>query len=675
MSRAVTASGRTPGAWRVALACLAASCLAVWHISLLWLYRDTPWVMSGCLLAVFALVWISRGLARRAAPERRTGLMRAFARLDATGFLFVAFLLILLLVFHLGFERAASDGRSYFVLLRSAVMDHDFNLANDEAQFGGVGAAKYPIGAPMLWSPFYLLGHVWLKGLNLLGGNWRAEGYIYPYQRAIGLASLLYGFVGLVLVYRVLRRYFARNLATLSTLGICTTSFLVWYLTVDNSMVHGVSMFATTQCLFLWHRFRQGPERRHWLWLGAAAGIMTAVRWQDGVFAVLPVADWLWTSWRARTGGYGTRLRAIGLDIAAFGVAGLVVFLPQLVFWKAVFGSWVYLPTREHGFGPGWIPPFMVDVLVSSNRGLLSWTPVVTFSLVGLLLFARRHGRVALVLAAGVLGQVWVNGAVEIWWGGVGFGARRFSNSILVFAVGLASLLSAFQRFPLAAPAVGLAALLTFNTVFMLGYRDGTLTPTEGVTFEEVMHQLYERVGNPLSLPVGAYVAWRYDVGLAVYDRLRGRTYNNLDIDVGGPEDNRFLGHGWSGREQAPAYSFRWSDATTSTVLVPLKSNQDDYVIELEWGAFQAPGLPTQVVSIEVNGITVASLPVQPGLHTDRVGVPSRALAPHLNQVRFRYLHAKSPKEMGMSDDARPLAVAVSTIRFLRQVGAGRLAR
>ena len=38
-------------------------------------------------------------------------------------------------------------------------------------------------------------------------------------------------------------------------------------------------------------------------------------------------------------------------------------------------------------------------------------------------------------MAAGVLGQLWVNGAVEIWWGGVGFGARRFSNSMLVFAV------------------------------------------------------------------------------------------------------------------------------------------------------------------------------------------------------------------------------------------------
>ena len=46
--------------------------------------------------------------------------------------------------------------------------------------------------------------------------------------------------------------------------GICATTFLVWYLTVDNSLVHGMSMFATTLFLFLWHRFRRVPTRARW---------------------------------------------------------------------------------------------------------------------------------------------------------------------------------------------------------------------------------------------------------------------------------------------------------------------------------------------------------------------------------------------------------------------------
>ncbi len=653
-------------AWCLVLSLLVTACLVVWHVSLLWLARDTPWRLAAWLLVVLALVLVSRQLARRVTPTARSFLMRHAARIDTVGIVFIAFLLLLLLLFHMGFERAASDGRSYFVQVRSLVMDGDLDFANDEAEFGGHGAKQYAFGAPILWSPFFVAAHVWLSGLNLLGSDLRVDGYYFPYQRAIGLGTLLYGFVGLVLMYRVVRRYFSKGLACLSTLGLCGTSFLIWYLVVDNSMVHGVSMFATTLFLFLWHRARDVPTRVPWIWLGTAAGVMTMVRWQNAAFVGLPLADLLWTSYCARTGDRRARLRAGSEDLLRFTGAAFCAFVPQLLFWKAVYGSWVYLPVREHAFQPTWLPPYMIDVLFSSNRGLLSWTPVITAALVGLVLFARDHWRVALVLGGGFLAQTWINGAVEIWWGGVGFGARRFANCALVFAVGLAGLLAAIQRRPLVAPAVTLCALLLFNTVFMLGYRGGTLPPTEGVTFASVMGELYDRVGNPFSLPVGAYVAWRYDVSLPIYDRLRGRTYNNLSIDVGAPGDERFLGHGWAAREQHPSFSFRWASNDTSTVLVPLKTNVDDYVLELEWGPFNATGLPSQTVQIEVNSIAVASLTLQPGMQVSHIDIPSTTLRPNLNQLRFRYGYAVSPQELGLSVDARRLAVQVVTIQLRR---------
>ena len=670
-SQAPTAQDPKPApwvgyAWGVTLSLLSLTCLAVWHISLLWLYREAPSVLGGWLLAIFVLVLATRQLARQVAPPARSFLMRHFARLDAVGVVFVASLLLLLLLFHLGFDRAASDGRAYFVQVRSLVMDWDLDFANDIEAFGGRGARQYAFGAPILWSPFFIIGHAWLKTLNLLGWDLPVAGYYFPYQRAIGLATLLYGFVGLVLIYRVLRRYFSRGLACLSTLGLCGTSFLVWYLIIDNSMVHGVSMFATTLFLFLWHRYREVPTRVPWAWLGAAAGIMATVRWQNGAFAVLPLCDLLWSSWRARSGNADAWRRARSRDLAMFAGATFAAFLPQLLFWKAIYGAWIYLPVREHAFEPAWIPPYLTDILFSSNRGLLSWTPVITASLIGLVFFARSHWRVALVLAGGFLGQVWINGAVEVWWGGSGFGARRFANSALVFAVGLAGLLTMLQRRPLIAPVVALCALLLFNTVFMLGYRRSTLLPTEGVAFNSVMEELYTRVGNPFSLPIGAYVAWRYDVGLPTYDLLRGRTYNNVLIDIGGPDDERFLGHGWSEREQHPEFSFRWTEGNSSTMLVPLKTNEDDYLLEIEWGPFSGQGLPLQRVDIDVNSLTVASVTLRPNLNVDRVDIPSGVLRPNLNQLRFRYRYAVSPQELGLSDDPRRLAVQVAAIRLRR---------
>ena len=43
-------------------------------------------------------------------------------------------------------------------------------------------------------------------------------------------------------------------------------------------------------------------------------------------------------------------------------------------------------------------------------------------------------------------------------------------------------------------------------------------------------------------------------------------------------------------------------------------------------------------------------------------------LRPHLNQLRFRYRYAASPRDLGLSDDVRHLAVQFATIRLLRRL-------
>ena len=152
----------------------------------------------------------------------------------------IGFGAVLLFLFHWGFERAASDGREYFAQVRSLVMDRDLDFSNETAVLGGRGAAKmYPIGAAILWAPFMVLAHLWLSLLNLLGGAHSVEGYANPYQRAIGLGTLVYGCTGLLLAWRILRDYFDEAVSVTAIVGIAAGTFFLWYLTVENSMVHG----------------------------------------------------------------------------------------------------------------------------------------------------------------------------------------------------------------------------------------------------------------------------------------------------------------------------------------------------------------------------------------------------------------------------------------------------
>jgi hypothetical protein len=73
-------------------------------------------------------------------------------------------------------------------------------------------------------------------------------------------------------------------------------------------------------------------------------------------------------------------------------------------------------------------------------------------------------------------------------------------------------------------------------------------------------------------------------------------------------------------------------------------------------------------VDLDLNDRTVASVTIGPDLHVDRIAIPSHALRVGYNQFRFRYRYVLSPRELGHSDDARRLAVRVSTMTLKRQL-------
>src|SRR5205085_4408216 len=120
--------------------------------------------------------------------------------------------------------------------------------------------------------------------------------------------------------------------------------------------------------------------------------------------------------------------------------------------------------------------------------------------------------------------------------------------------------------------------------------------PSAGaVTFTDMMHSGYARIGNPFSFPFSAYVAWKYDADWGLYDRLRGRTYANIDIDLGEPGDDMFLGHGWLPPEHDGATNFRWIAAQPATLVLALRQPAL-YLLEWVCEPFVVPGAALQTL-------------------------------------------------------------------------------
>ena len=483
--------------------------LFLFHALITKQYRGAPLTLAAWLAAVFILVLVLRRMACNVALESRSRWQRTWAGLDEIGLAFVVFFFLLLVVFDNQYFRATADGCEYFAHVRSLVIDLDLDFANENELFrtGGV-PQHFPFGSAVLWLPFYLVAHLWLGLLNLLGGSFNRDGFHNTYQMAVGLGTLTYGFIGLLMIYRIGRDYFAPRIIAAATMLLTAGSFLVWYLAIESSYTHGNSMFAVTLVLLLWYRTRDERSLRQWGWLGLAAGLMVMVRWQNAVFLLFPAVD-------AATMLMGLLRNAppadgedkapsdtalsLGRSLAVFGLGLFFGFLPQMNFWRVVNGGWLALPHGQAG-QQWWSESLMVDVLFSSNHGLLAWHPIIYLAVLGIPLFLLRDFRLGGLLTLVFLIQIYINGAVATWWGGHAFGGRRFASCALLFALGLAAFIRFLQERPLTGAVGTLSILVVINAFFIADIKAGRLPTGQGIKFNDIVGASYRQLGNPVFL-------------------------------------------------------------------------------------------------------------------------------------------------------------------------------
>ena len=477
-------------------------------------------------------------------------------------------------------QRVASDGIFYFAPLRSLVVDFDLDFENEYRVLGaepgyfqrtatGRLPNNYSIGPALLWLPAYLLAHA----LGL-AGLYRPTGFGYAYFTAVATATAIGGFAGVVFVFRLLRNYFEESAALPATLLLWLATFHVWYMVFEPSMSHAFAMASVSGLLLMAQR---GPRGLRGFFLaGAASGLVALVRWQNVVF--VPAAMALVLSKRERPSPRELVLGALGF---------FLVFSPQLLYWKLIYGGFLLVPQ-----GGGYVDlgsPRIEEVLFSSRHGLLSWAPVLWLALAGLPRFVRRAPVLGGALVVSTLLALYVNASVFDWWAGASFGSRRFDGALPFFALGLAAsiewLVPRVERRPLAAVSLLLAPFALWNFLLMGVYFGGAIPPDGPASFRQAAADgaelLYRRTGYPFSWPGAVQDLLVHGRPLAVYDLTgSGVGFNNVDIRMG-DTDALFLGRGWSLPRRGRERTLRETSPGGAEIYVSL-TESSPYVLALE---------------------------------------------------------------------------------------------
>ena len=508
------------------------------------------------------------------------------------------------------------DGHMLYVMALSTALDLDWDFANELRDFGdpwyqhtnertGRKEIPHPIGPALVWTPLIWIAQAGAAAANVFGAHIPLHGYTAWHQRFVFLSSALAGIAAALL---------ARKRGwpgTYAAIAVLLGTSITYYATYMPSYGHALDAGACAAFLAVWLRTLGQCTLRRWLALGALLGLAALIRAQDLALGIVVAIEIAWeigadldrraVDWRVRA------LLWLGGGAVALATA-LVVFAPQLIYWKIIYGTWTSLPQGAAYTRLG--SPMILELLYSARNGWFSSTPIAYFAVIGLV-FAPRKVAIALLACIGL--QIYLNASILDWWGMASFGARRLCSMTLPLVVGLTALLERVPRRWVHVAPVVLAPFVAWNLwrVSELGGGKAAQIGLEPACCDKapgwlrpVLEPIYDHVGDPFEFPANAIFALRHGVDLQRWDIAVGyyalvpppsslvdgtMFYQRGGWRLGYPRSEPYLIGGWSAPVERQR-TCRWTLEPRVRALVP---NLMPYSQRLT--LWVAPDAPTEI--------------------------------------------------------------------------------
>src|SRR4029077_17622352 len=207
----------------------------------------------------------------------------------------------------------------------------------------------FTVGPAILWAPFLLLAHVAVLFARSMGSTITADGFSTPYRIAMALATALYGFLGLLISFRIARKYVDERWALLATLAIWWASSLPVYMYFNPSWSHALSAFVVALLLWYWDTARVSRTLLQLIVLGAIGGLMLDVYYANVMIFVVLLFEALHdyaAAVRKATPDTPSLAQLLARRLV-FASALLICMLPTFIAKRIIYGS---------AFESGYIP-------------------------------------------------------------------------------------------------------------------------------------------------------------------------------------------------------------------------------------------------------------------------------------------------------------------------------
>lgn len=288
------------------------------------------------------------------------------------------------------------------------------------------------MGLSVLYAPFFLSAHALAP---VLGQT--THGFSSVYQLFLVLSALVYVTLGFVILKNILLKFFKPLTTAITLIAVAFGTNLLYYSTFEAAMAHSYGFFLIVLFLYLVMRWYQKPTVVRTLLTGALLGFITLVR-PTNVLVVFVLILWDVKSGKEFTNRFLFFLRKFHLILLMM-AAFIVVWVPQMLYWKSITGHLLYFSYSAEGGSFYWAHPHILQGLFGFKKGWFIYTPMMLLAVAGIPLLRKRIPQLFLPVLLLLLASIYVQSSWWSWWFGGGFGLRAYIDIYGILAIPLAA--------------------------------------------------------------------------------------------------------------------------------------------------------------------------------------------------------------------------------------------
>lgn len=305
---------------------------------------------------------------------------------------------------------------------------------------------KYSAGMSVMYAPAFFIAHTLAKPLGF-----EADGFSPIYQFAISFWSLLWAFVGLWYLRKVLLKLnFSEGVtASILILYVLATNYLE-YAGISSPQTHSYIFTLYALMIFQIIRFydtskneKRDPSVKTALSIGFCLGLAILARPTEIITVAIPV---FWSVYDKKS--LIERINFIKNHVSKYALAALIVFILgsiQLIYWKMTAGFFIYDSYGKTDFME-WKRPHILDGLFSARRGWLVYSPIFLFAIAGFWQLNKQRKPLFISLLLFFILFIYVSFAHNIWWYGGGLSQRQMIQIYPILAIPLAAFLTMVSK-------------------------------------------------------------------------------------------------------------------------------------------------------------------------------------------------------------------------------------